>query len=181
MSRTINLIMSLCSIAILSMGLGCLCSRALFSPRCVLEAPYFNTPADLDESELVGTWEARYMEWGVDTLTLRSDGAFKQVFQDIECEDCGSETEWNQWWLERFPDGRVWLHLERARYYPQPVVGGLWDPVTDERVHAMLELVVSVRMDSSGELLLLHMWPAADHGFAIIGCECFQFNRVGFP
>jgi hypothetical protein len=143
--------------------------------------PYFNPPADFDESDLVGTWEARYMEWGVDRLILRSDGTFKQVFQDVDCEDCGSETEWNRWWVERFPDGRVRLHLEGARYYPQATVGGFWDPIADELVHPMLELVVNVRVDSSGELLLLHMWPQADHGFAIIGCEGDQFNRVDVP
>jgi hypothetical protein len=121
------------------------------------------------------------MEWGIDRLILRSDGTFKQVFREAYCEDCVSETGWNEWWVERLPDGRVRLHLERARYYPQPTVAGFWDPVADELVQPMLELMVNVRVDSSGQLLLLHMWPQADHGYAIIGCESFQFNRVEVP
>ena len=181
MSRATRVLISLCCIATLSIGLGCLCSRALFSPRCLLEAPYFNPPADFDESRLVGTWEARYMEWGVDRLSLRPDGTFKQLFRKTNCEDCVSETGWNKWRVERFPDGRVRLHLERARYYPQPTVGALWDPIAREPVHTMLELVVNVRANSSGELLLYHMWPQWDVGIAIIGCEGDQFNRVDEP
>jgi hypothetical protein len=181
MRPTSSVIITTYCFVVLSISVGCLCSRALFSPRCVLEAPYDNPPENLEESDLVGTWEARYMEWGVDRLVLRSDGTFKQVFRKTYCHDCISETEWNEWRVERFPDGRVRLHLEGARYYPQPTVAGYWDPVADELVQPMLELVVNVRVDSAGNLLLLHMWPEADHGFAILGCEGDQFNRVDTP
>lgn len=170
--------------------------------RC-FEVPYDAPPSDFEESDLVGTWEARYMEWGIDTVVLRADGTFKQVYQD-RTMDYRFETPWNEWWLETMGDGAVRLHLEGGRYYPDDILiaelGGLglpcpesepdcwegldvgpygfYDPLQNDIVFMVRELVLNVRCDSSGDLLLLHMWAAPDEGFGIFACETGEFRRV---
>lgn len=76
-----------------------------------------NPPATLQELDMVGTWKADYgSRRGVDKLILRADGTFKQIYENRR-ENYTFETPWNKWWLERFPDGRVRVHLKGARYY----------------------------------------------------------------
>ncbi len=171
--------------------------------RC--ESPYSNPPPTFHESDLVGTWEARYMEWGVDRLIFRADGTFKQIYSDHTVEGYVYETPWNEWWVEYLPDGRVRVHLQGARYYlagirtaeldgmgnpcPEEMPDCGWehnpwsfyDPIADESLHMIGELVLNVRSDSSGRLLLHHMWTTPDRGFAIIGGEAEEFHRVEAP
>jgi len=137
-----------------------------------------NPPAMLQESDLVGTWKANYGRYhGVDTLILRADGTFKQIYKN-QRENYVYETPWNKWSLERFPDGRVRMHLEGGRYY----VEGIWegetegltggepwpfhDPFDPERryksVHMVRQLILNVRLLPSGELVLAHMWPSSE-------------------
>lgn len=78
-------------------------------------------PATFRKTDLVGTWEGHYGGYagygqGLDRLILRADGTFKQIYE-IEKQGYVYETPWNEWWMERFPDGRVRVHLEGARYY----------------------------------------------------------------
>ncbi len=79
----------------------------------------------LEASDLVGTWRADYDEdyfdrgcWytvtGVETLTLRPDGTFRQVYDDGRGYVYTSP--WNNWYLEDRRAGPV-LHLERGRFY----------------------------------------------------------------
>jgi len=172
-----------------------------------LEAPYSNPPTSFQASDLAGTWETRYGR-NVDRLIFKEDGTFKQIYENHYVEDYAYETPWNEWWMERFPDGRVRVHLQGARYYvegievaerngmhppcPQdqpncwgvlgPPPRGFYDPVADERVHMVGGLVLNVRGDSAGKLLLLHMWLARDdEAFAMIDCERDQFRRVQTP
>jgi hypothetical protein len=170
------------------------------------EDPFEGPPSSFGSSDLDGTWEARYMEWGIDTLVLRADGTFKQVYED-RTEDYRFETPWNEWWLQTMGDGAVRLHLEGGRYYPDDIliaeldglglpcpesesdcwegldVGpyGFYDPVQNDIVFMVGELVLNVRSDSTGELLLLHMWPAPDESFGVFTCETGQFRRVASP
>lgn len=139
-----------------------------------------NPPATLQELDLVGTWKADYgSRLGVDKLILREDGTFKQIYENRR-ENYTFETPWNKWWLERFPDGRIWVHLKGARYY----LGGIpvaeiyekegWghDPFHPQRfdrlrrgesiVHMVGKVVLNVRVLPSGELVLAHMWPSCD-------------------
>lgn len=164
---------------------------AVFAPH--LEQPYSNPPATFQDADLVGVWEAHYMEWGQDKLILKADGTFKQIYQDCTLEGYIYETPWNDWSVEYFPDGRVRLHMEGARYYLAGIkiaeLSGrsspnsespffFYDPVTEESLTMIGELVLNVRRDSSGEIVLLHMWTDFDRGVAVIGGEAEEFRRI---
>ncbi len=157
-----------------------------------LEAPYQHPPTTLRESDLVGIWEAHYGR-SVDRLVLRGDGTFEQVYVDHHTAGYVFESGWNEWWVERLADGRILVHLQGARYYPDglrvaeeegvddpfdPFPGRFYDPVTDEAVHVTGKLVVNVRTDSSGELFFYHMWSYPGQGFAIFGCERDLFHQL---
>ncbi len=129
------------------------------------------------ESDLVGTWKAAYSgSQIIDRLILRPDGTFKQIYIS-QIKKFKFETSWNKWWVERFPDGRVWVHLEGARYYRYSTEMGEWrgrlsgtssesmeffDPFGDEGVRMVDKLVLNVRRLRSGELVLAHMWLSPD-------------------
>ncbi|MBC7228454.1 MAG: hypothetical protein H5T61_14685 [Thermoflexales bacterium] len=160
-----------------------------------------NPPMTLNESDLLGTWKAGYDHFyddgGIDTLILKADGTFKQIYEN-QSRNYIFETPWNEWWLERFPDGRVRVHLKGARYYlcgirevkerpvslhdPFAFLQGkpaIWYPEIDKNetsiVHTVGELVLNVRVLPSGELVLAHMWPSGEWAW---GDEQL-FHRVG--
>lgn len=205
MSIRRQLTVILLAVALLGSALGCQCLWLIpwtTDPLCA-EAPFWPPASDLEESDLVGTWEARYGS-RVDTLILKGDGTFKQVYRDPTARDYAYETGWNEWRLERFPDGRIRLHLEGARYYiggislgeldgytyPGPKggpdssgePGGVpWlfiDPFTRDDLEMVRELVLTVRVDSARELLLHHMSYTSDEGFSLSGCQRRHFRRV---
>jgi hypothetical protein len=172
------------------------------SARFCVQAPYLPPPTTFEDEDLVGTWRARY-DGRVDTLILRADGTFKQIYEDRHEEDYVYETPWNEWTVDRYADGRARIHLQGGRYYPagitmaewdgmQPDVPGMWgksgpppysfyDAFADETVTMVEELVVNVRVDRNGELLLHHMFIEVDDAFAVIGCERNMFRRVETP
>ena len=193
---------------------ACVCpplaSHYPFANPICLEAPYSPPPPTFQDSDLVGTWETRYAGWpagDLDRLILRGDGAFRQVYENYILKDYVYQTQWEEWWLERFPDGRVRVHLEGARYYAsgitiaeleglgmpcptsQPGCTGeprlpphsFYDPFAREYLYMEGELVLNVRVDSTGEFLLHHMWYHSDGGFAIADCEGEQFRAVETP
>lgn len=169
-----------------------------------LEAPYSTPPSTFQESDLVGTWETHYGR-SVDRLILRKDRTFKQIYRDGYRKDDIYETPWSRWWVERFPDGRIRVHLQRARYYvngirvaeldgmgdpcPEELPDCGWghrpqsfyDPFADESVEMVGELVLNIRRRSSGELILYHLWTTSEGGFPIIGAESQMFRRVETP
>ena len=53
-----------------------------------------------------------------------------------------------------------------------------WDPIAREFVQMVEELVLNVRTDSTGELILLHMRMSSAEGFPIIGGGTEEFRRV---
>ncbi len=171
-------------------------------PHC-LEAPYAAPPATFEASDLVDTWQTDYGR-GRDTVIIKADGTFKQSYQDDHVEDYLYETPWNEWWVEGLPGGGVRLHLAGARYYLRGIAiaerdglegapyDGFWgesgpppflfyDPIADELVEMVGELILEVRATSSGELLLVHMWTGTKRGFAAFGCQAEQFRRVRSP
>lgn len=181
-----------------------------FAKPICLEAPYSPPPPTFQDSDLVGTWETRYAGWpagDLDRLTFREDGTFRQVYQNFQLKDCIYDTQWAEWWVERFPDRRVRVHLQGARYYAsgitiaeldgldlpcptsQPGCTGeprlppypFYDPFERDYLYMEGELVLNVRVDSAGDLLLHHMWYHSDGGFAIADCERGQFRRVETP
>lgn len=151
--------------------------------------PYSNPSADFQESDLVGAWEARYSKQQVDKLVLRTDGTFKQIYQDNIKQDYSFETPWNEWWVERLSDGRLRIHLQGARYYlagisiaeEEGVNREFWDPIGKEYIPMFRELVLNIQMDKSGGLVLPHMWRSSDRGFALIGRHTEEFHRAKEP
>lgn len=195
----------LLALILLATTLACSPGHWVSVLRC-FEDPFEGPPSSFGSSDLVGTWEAHYTESGTDTLVLRPEGTFKQVYQE-RAIDYRFETSWNDWWLQTMGDGAVRLHLEGGRYYPDDIliaeldgvglpcpesepdcwegldVGpyGFYDPVQNDIVFMVGELVLNVRSDSTGELLLLHMWPAPDESFGVFTCETGQVRRVASP
>ena len=158
----------------------------------------------------MGTWETHYVGWprgNVDRLIFKGDGTFKQFYEDYRVKGYIYETQWTEWWVESFPDGRVRVHLPGARYYESGIstaeLDGLappcpmsepgctgeprlppysfYDPFAREYLHMAGELVLNMRIDSAGELLLHHMWSQSDREFAISGCQIMHFRRVETP
>ncbi len=156
------------------------------SLRLCVEAPYLAPPGSFDEAELVGTWQAHYGR-SVDTLTLKSDGTFTEIYEDRYDEDYVFETAGSNWWMERYPDGRVRVYLQGARFYEEGTrlaeEGGcygdwrFYDQVAEEFVTMPDTLVLNLRVDSSGQPLLLHLWSTGDEGLALFGCERNIFRR----
>ncbi len=164
------------------------------------EAKFSTAPSEIQIGDLAGTWEGRY-HLGADRLILRPDGRFRQIYRDSYRVGYSYETPWNRWWLERFPDGRVWVHLQGARYYldgievaelegispfplPESVEGGgerpelFYDPFSDQLVEMVGEVILNVRQTPSGELILYHMWPSSDNAFPILERDSRVLHRV---
>jgi len=101
------------------------------------------------------------------------------------------ETPWNEWWIEPREDGEAWLHLQGGRYY---VGGAKWgeqeglvcynddctrssprvflDPVSDGLTRMVGELILVIREDARGNMILVHMCTSQD------GCEYDYFSRI---
>ncbi len=105
----------------LPLGLGLLAITS-----CQVEG-YVNPAPTLQDSDLVGIWDANYSvyqdydrDWaktmGFETLTLRADGTYRQVYNDGKGHI--REEKWKRWWVYRFPDGRVGLWLDGGCFFP---------------------------------------------------------------
>ncbi len=124
----------------------------------------------IEPSDLVGTWRAVYdvheydracwfLVTGVETLTLRADGTYQQVYNDGQGYTYTSP--WNKWHF----NGRT-LHLEGGRFYPLGIEdaeklanGQLYYYSDDDGTGRPLEL-------DSTTGVILHAWPS--HGGEII-------------
>jgi hypothetical protein len=166
-------------------------------------------PLTLQEADLVGTWEVRYGRSGTDSLVLSGDGTFRQVFRSDTVTGYVYETPWNRWWIERLPGDRVWLHLQGGRYYlpgvkfgelggrffpcpedwpdcrggQEPEPWSFYDPYGREFLKMVDVLVLNVRSDGSGNIVLHHMRDMGDRGwgFAWLGGEQEVFRRAEGP
>ncbi len=174
---------------------------------CGTTYTYTNPPPSFDSSRLVGTWQATYAGRALDTLILRADGVFMQRYRPGSGGGDSFETSWSGWSLERFPDGRIRLHLEGARYFPggssmaelrgldSPCADPLpqclkghhpWlfrDPIGNESVVMVGELVLNVQVESPEQLVLLPMLDNVDAGWrlALSGKALDAFYRVAGP
>lgn len=162
-------------------------------PSCT--SPYENPPPTLTEPDLVGVWKANYFGSGSDTLDVRADGSFRQIYRQ---RNYRFETPWNQWSLERFSDGRVQIRLHGARYYCRGTEiaerNGMnpfdpakpfafWDPIGEELVEMPGQLALNVQILPSGELVLVHMLMSVDEGFTSVwgGEAPGTFHRTEAP
>ena len=156
----------------------------ILTHACVGQEAFSDPPLDLQESDLVGTWEAHYdgSGTGVDRLILKGDGTFQQTYDSLSGHTF--ETSWNKWHIERFPDdGRIYIYLEGARFYDEgrrvaeeegiacpasqcleDMPNPFRDPVYDNYVEMIGRLVLSVRTspDTPGGLVLKHMRLGVD-------------------
>ncbi len=171
-----------------------ICGIALASASC---RPNTTDPLqDVSAADLAGTWATHYYSKGeTDTLILRPDGKFQQVYRDTG-SGYSFETGWNDWWLEPLEDAGVRLHLKGARFYvmgvaraeaegmmacvdradclqPVPFI----DRFTGEVVYMPGELVVDVRSEGDS-LILYHMSFGAEGLFPLIGAEHAIFRLV---
>jgi len=181
------------------------------SIRLAQEAPFDNPPSSLTEIDLIGSWVTEYLGWGTDKIVLGSNGKYKQTFIDPSYENGEYifESQWNDWWIEVLPDGRQHLHLENGKYFlagvafsekithgivlpcrendssceenPRTITWPLYDWIGKEYIETPSELILNIRVDSSGELILLHLWTSSDRGWAIFGGEIEIFRRVSLP
>jgi hypothetical protein len=152
-----------------------------------------NPPAHIQMPDLVGIWKAEYAPGVSDTLTLKSDGTFRQVFEDSR-KKYVFDSGWQKWSLEQTPEGIIRLHVQGGQYYLEgisigeskgrknpenPCLGddctwGLgprlfYDPFADEIVQMVDELMLIVLIDSSQNIILHHVWISSDRGFTLIG------------
>lgn len=171
-------------LALLLPVLGLLCCGGpclVSAPKEIEEIEKSGTPpTTLGELDLVGTWEAdnyNYCSQCVDRLILRADGTFRQIYRDFKTGYV-YETPWHKWRIERFPDGRIYVHLEGARWYVEGTewaeengmaFGKPWgyhdpfDPQGRFRTVEMIgELVLNVRLLRSGKIILVHMWSSSE-------------------
>jgi hypothetical protein len=150
---------------------------------CSTASSFEDPPPDLETADLAGIWETHYSRQSTDRLELRADGTFRQTYADSG-ENYAFETRWNAWRLQRLSDGLIRVHLKGARYFPDTPAQqayGLYDPFAKETLRPINELVLSVRVDLEGELVLHHMWTTSDRGFALFGGEKLYFVRIDMP
>lgn len=160
----------------------------------------FTSPSAVKFTDLEGVWIARYSfwkNWGIDTLTIKSDGTFRQVYERSK-EKYVFDSGWNQWTLEETPTGVVRLHLQGGRYYLGGISMGeydgklpciqndcalegmpllFYDPFTKENIHMVGELLLVVQLDSDNRLILHHVYTDSDEGFPLIGGNTEIFHR----
>jgi hypothetical protein len=161
-----------------------------------------NPTSEFLKKDIIATWEANYGKGITDTLVIRSDGTYKQLYEDLNT-GYKFETEWNHWKIKRFSDGRVWLYLDGGRYYVSGErigeLDGKGDPCPEEYpncIHGktprtfydpnetnfsleMLDrLVLTVRVSSKQTIILHHMWTTTDRGFGILGNNKEFFTKI---
>ena len=96
----------------------------------------------------------------------------------------------------------MYLHLEGAKYYFDGALAAngnhfpcpkgdtscediankipikAYDWIGDNWVDVSGQLALNIRMDSSGEIILLHLWKSSDRGFPIVGGESEIFRKT---
>ncbi len=71
-------------------------------------------PKSFTEEDLIGTWLADYANGNIDTIVIREDGTYKQIFSSTVA-NLSFESDWQNWWIEQRESGYIRLHLEGMR------------------------------------------------------------------
>lgn len=149
----------------------------------------YQSPGAIELPELAGTWRACY-GGACETLAIHEAGTFEQAWDGWLYRKSGPdgrstfvfhshiESPAGTWRIERFDDGRVWLHLDKAYYYAaglkaaEALATGGPSPVTPtdtflprgqrSEVKMIGELIVSVRRSARGTPYLVHLPPMAE-------------------
>ncbi len=148
------------------------------------EAPYANPPESLQAADLVGTWFAQYGGAGREVVVLAQDGTFQQTYEGIADGERNSSSN-GQWRLQRLDNGYVRLELSGGRYYAMGTGYGdftaFYDPFLQQSLFSDHAIYLHVRRDSSGKLLLHHLFDSVDAGFPIFGANRLIFRRLDQP
>lgn len=161
----------------------------------------FTNPPDLQSSDLEGLWLTHYTSRTTDTITIKADETFRQVFKNSR-QNYVFDSGWNKWTLEKLQNGETRLHLQGGRFYLEgiplaekngrrnpgnPCLGGdcswglgpdpFYDPFSDELVEMVDKLVLVVLLDSRGNLILHHIWSSSDNGFLLFNKDMEYFTR----
>jgi hypothetical protein len=162
-----------------------------------------NPAGSVAETDLAGIWTANYGDGLSDRLELQANGLYRQEYAEAN-GDYRFDSGWRTWSLDTDEDGITRVHLDGARYFlegteraeadglidpknpcltPTDCDWGLrpfpfYDPFSGELMHMVGELVLIVRADSRGQLILHHVWTSADGGFPIIGGDREVFKRI---
>ncbi len=155
----------------------CLLAMAL---ACTVSGPTpypaeLNPPDTFGPENLVGTWQATYGPTRIDTLTIKADGTYQQVFTTSggEIGDYHWESGWNKWRLEKRPSGCVYIHFEGLRFYEssiefaEGIASGtvtwlFWDPCEDRVFEMHSEVILRVEEYQQASIILMHMHVDGD-------------------
>lgn len=157
--------------------------------------------ANIQMSDLEGEWQAQYGSGVTDKLILRSDGTFREVFEDVK-KNYVFDSGWNNWTIEKSSKELARLRFQAGRYYLEgitlaetngrknpksPCLDGdcswglepriFYDPFSDEVVNMVDELLLVPLIDSNGKIILHHIWTSSDRGFALIGGDKEIFHE----
>jgi len=150
----------------------------------------FSVPFDVafpsfEQSDLYGVWETRYSDCCSDKLIIYSDGYFEQEYKNNSDYEYISDR--NPWFLERFSDGRIYLHLTNGRYYHSGSsffenVGNkpsftLYDPFSNTIVQMNGELILVLAHNKSRQFVLLHLLLGPDFGFPLFELGTHYFLK----
>ena len=144
----------------------------------ISDAGYIPPPATFTEADLVGTWQANYGFTNTDTITLKADGTYQQVFKAPEI-NYYYESPWNEWFIEYSLSGKPKLHLEGMRYYAAAVEIGenggefpkgnpilFYDMDEDELIEMANKVILAINGDDDSPrgIILWHMQFDPDDG-----------------
>ena len=143
--------------------------------------PYEQPPSGLQIEDLLGTWEVQYSEKAWEKLVLQ-ENEFSQEFQDQYNGGHHFKQSGKKWEIKEFPDGRTQVLLDNGKYF---LLGyslsdklPIYNPFTGEFLRPSTQLRLEIRTDSSGELILHHLYIDADAGFPLFGREHQFFRRA---
>jgi len=159
------------------------CSRAKLEANEETEWQCPPLSEEFGESSLIGSWHSRYNSASNDTIILRADGTYKQVYRQTN-DSYTYESPWNRWFLEYRPGGGAYLHLEGMHYClsiegvckREEGGGGDWlyyDPCVGHPVRMEDEVILAVTGDDGfrypgiesvpRSIILWHMRSDADN------------------
>lgn len=136
------------------------------------EAP---PPEVFKETDLIGTWQARYGTSRIDKLTLKADGTYQQLFQ-APLDGYYYKSDWNKWYVEYSSSGKPKLHLEKMGYCVyfldecESTRGGepnsYYDFSENKRIELTDEVILRITIDESNSrgIRLWHLQTDPDVG-----------------
>lgn len=102
----------LISVALVFLSVACASSEPRESPTPSVRCPPL--PATFKESDLIGRWLAKYGGDDTDSLMVKEDGTYKQIYND-PLSGYHYESEWQTWSIEHRASGFLRLHMKGMR------------------------------------------------------------------